>query len=128
MKIAIYTKDFSNGSSAKQLDLCKNYILSRYNDKYIDDIFIYKENFIDENSARPEYEQLIYDAESRHYNLLLCYNLRCIFKNVIDFSTTYKLLKENDIDFISVSEQFDTTSSSGRLMASIADAFAELEA
>lgn len=128
MKIAIYTKGFSNERNANQLELCKNYISTRYNNKYIDDIYIYKESFIDENSDRPEYNRLIFDAESKKYDLLVFYNLKCIFKNVLDFSSTYKLLKENGIDFISISEQFDTTSSSGRLMASIADAFAELEA
>ncbi|MCE5220999.1 MAG: recombinase family protein, partial [Clostridium sp.] len=75
----------------------------------------------------PQFQQLLKDAKSKKFNALICYRLDRISRNVADFSTTLELLQSNNIDFISIKEQFDTSTPMGRAMVYISSVFAQLE-
>ncbi|MFQ9545569.1 MAG: recombinase family protein [Clostridium sp.] len=109
-----------------QIEMCKEY--ARTHLENITDFFIYEdEGFSGGNTNRPEFQKLINDAKNNKFNILICYRLDRISRNVADFSGTLETLQRHNIDFISIKEQFDTTTPMGRAMIYIASVFAQLE-
>lgn len=132
MKAAIYSrksKFTAKGESIEnQVQMCKNYVQNQLKDKNITEFLIYEdEGFSGGNTNRPEFQKLIKDAKLKKFDFVICYKLDRISRNVSDFSNTLELLQKYDINFISISEQFDTTSPMGRAMIYIASVFAQLE-
>lgn len=106
--------------------MCKEYLNRNYSN--IEDIKIYEdEGFSGGNVNRPEFKKLITDAKKNKFDVLICYRLDRISRNVADFSNTIEDLQRHNIDFISIKEQFDTSSPMGRAMMNIAAVFAQLE-
>lgn len=130
MKAAIYSrKSLFTGkgdSIENQIELCKNYL-----EKYYPDITEFKvyedEGFSGGNINRPKFQQLIKDIKNKEINVLICYRLDRISRSVADFSSTYNMLEENNVAFISVREQFDTSTPMGKAMLYISSVFAQLE-
>lgn len=85
------------------------------------------EGFSGGNTNRPKFKELIKDAKSKKFSLLICYRLDRISRNVADFSSTLEILQKHDINFISIKENFDTSSAIGRAMVYISSVFAQLE-
>lgn len=132
MKAAIYSrksKFTGKGESIEnQIQLCKEYAKTQLRDKNITDFLIYEdEGFSGGNTNRPEFQRLLEDAKAKKFDVLICYRLDRISRNVADFSTTLEVLQKYDIDFVSIREQFDTSSPMGRAMIYIASVFAQLE-
>ncbi|MEG2474433.1 MAG: recombinase family protein, partial [Cellulosilyticaceae bacterium] len=116
-------------SITNQIETCKDYI-SRWSNINTSDIefIIYKdEGFSGGNTDRPEFQRLLSDARKGKFNMLVCYRLDRVSRNIADFSNTYELLQEHNIEFVSVKEQFDTSTPIGRAMLNIAMVFAQLE-
>lgn len=129
MKIAIYSrksKFTGKGDSIKnQIDLCKEYCTTRFENT---SIVIYEdEGFSGGNINRPQFQLMLKDAKQHKFECVICYRLDRISRNVADFSSTLEELNENGIAFISISEQFDTSTPMGRAMMYIASVFAQLE-
>lgn len=115
-------------SLENQFQLCKDYSKRYLKDKNITNFLIYEdEGYSGSNTNRPAFKKLIEDAKNKKFHILICYRLDRISRNVADFSSTLKILQENNIDFISIKEQFDTTSPIGRAMIYISSVFAQLE-
>lgn len=131
MKVAIYSrksKFTGKGDSIEnQIELCREYIRGHF-DANPEDILVYEdEGFSGGNTDRPQYQQMLYDAAGRKFDLLLCYRLDRISRNISDFSSLIDMLQEYGIGFVSIREQFDTTTPMGRAMMYIASVFAQLE-
>lgn len=131
MKIAIYSrKSIFTGkgdSIENQIELCKEYCDRNYPSEKIEYMIYEDEGFSGGNTNRPEFQQLLKDAKSKKFDSLICYRLDRISRNVADFSVTLELLQENNIDFISINEKFDTSTPMGRAMVYISSVFAQLE-
>jgi site-specific DNA recombinase len=133
MKIAIYarkSKTSDKGESIdNQIDSCKDYITrwSSLDSKEVEFIIYKDEGFSGSNIDRPQFKTLLKDAKKGLFNMLICYRLDRVSRNIADFSNTYELLQENNIEFVSVKEQFDTSTPIGRAMLNIAMVFAQLE-
>jgi DNA invertase Pin-like site-specific DNA recombinase len=131
MKIAIYSRKSvfsSKGESIEnQIQLCREYCEKNYPDEKIDYIIYEDEGFSGGNTNRPQFQKLLEHAKLKKFNALICYRLDRISRNVADFSTTLELLQSNNIDFISIKEQFDTSTPMGRAMVYISSVFAQLE-
>lgn len=128
MKAAIYSrksKFTGKGESVEnQIELCKTY---GKNNGY-NDFFIYEdEGFSGGNINRPEFKSMMKDARSKKFDAIICYRLDRISRNVSDFSALIDELKSLCIDFISIREQFDTSSPMGTAMMFISSVFAQLE-
>lgn len=129
-KVAIYSrksKFTGKGESVEnQIEMCKEYLEKNFN--HIFDVKIYEdEGFSGKNTERPQFKKMINDAQKNRFNILICYRLDRISRNVADFSNTIELLQKHNIDFISIREQFDTSTPMGRAMMNIAAVFAQLE-
>ncbi|KZL93519.1 recombinase family protein [Clostridium magnum] len=127
--IAIYSrksKFTGKGDSIEnQIEMCKEYILKKIGNV---EFLIYEdEGFGGATIERPQFKKLIRDIKSKKISALVCYRLDRISRTVADFSSTLAILQENDCDFISIKEEFDTTSPMGRAMIYIASVFAQLE-
>ena len=130
MKAAIYSrKSLFTGkgdSIENQIELCKNYLEKYYPD--INEFKVYEdEGFSGGNTNRPKFQQLLKDIKNKEINVLICYRLDRISRSVADFSSTYNMLEENNVAFISVREQFDTSTPMGKAMLYISSVFAQLE-
>lgn len=128
MKAAIYSRKskFSEkGESVEnQINLCREYGKSLG----IDDFIVYEdEGFSGGNTDRPQFQKMIKDASKKKFSYLICYRLDRISRNVSDFTQTIENLKKHNIEFISIREQFDTSTPMGRAMMNIAAVFAQLE-
>lgn len=128
--IAIYSrksKFTGKGDSIEnQVEMCKNYIIQKLG-KNINFLIYEDEGFSGSTLNRPQFKKLMKDIESKKIEILVCYRLDRISRNVADFSSTLELLQENNCSFISIREEFDTTSPMGRAMIYIASVFAQLE-
>lgn len=129
MKIAaIYSRKSvytGKGDSVEnQVNMCKDY-LQKLN---ISEFIVYEdEGFSGKNSDRPEFQRMLKDAKAKKFEVLICYRLDRVSRNVADFASLVQKLESYGISFISCSEQFDTTNPMGRAMMYIASVFAQLE-
>jgi Site-specific recombinases, DNA invertase Pin homologs len=128
MKAAIYSRKskFTGKGDCieNQVQLCKEYG-GRLN---IAEFLIYEdEGFSGGNLDRPEFQRLLKDAQDKRFDVLICYRLDRISRNIGDFSNLINELENLKINFISIREQFDTSTPLGRAMMYIASVFAQLE-
>ncbi|QAA33912.1 recombinase family protein [Clostridium manihotivorum] len=111
-------------SIENQIELCRQY----GNAIGITDFLVYEdEGFSGGNINRPQFQKLLQDARKKRFSYLICYRLDRISRNVADFSNTLELLQNNKIEFVSIREQFDTSTPMGRAMVYISSVFAQLE-
>lgn len=130
MKIAIYSrksKFTGKGDSVEnQVQMCEEYIKSHFQN--VKDVYIYEdEGFSGGNADRPKFQEMLRDARNKKFNILICYRLDRVSRNIADFSTLIEDLQQYDISFVSIREQFDTSTPMGRAMMYIASVFAQLE-
>lgn len=131
MKIAIYSRKSKytgkGDSIGNQVQMCKDYIACHFpNEEH--EFFEYEdEGFTGAVIDRPQFKNLMKDIETKKFDALICYRLDRISRTVDDFSSTLNLIQSYGTDFISIKEQFDTTTSMGRAMIYIASVFAQLE-
>ncbi|MTI71432.1 MAG: recombinase family protein [Firmicutes bacterium] len=127
--IAIYarkSKFTGKGESTEnQIKLCKDYA---YNHFKVSEIMIYEdEGYSGGNIERPKFKEMIQASDKRKFEVLICYRLDRISRNIADFTSLIETLQENNIDFVSIKEQFDTSTPMGRAMMYISSVFAQLE-
>lgn len=113
-------------SIENQIEMCKDYYLRHYGSD-VDFIIYEDEGFSGGNTKRPKFQEMLSDIKLKKFDTLICYRLDRISRNVADFSSTLELLQDNNIDFISIKEQFDTSTPMGRAMVYISSVFAQLE-
>ncbi|OOM73515.1 DNA-invertase hin [Clostridium puniceum] len=128
MKAAIYSrksKFTEKGESIEnQIHMCIQYAKNIG----IDDYEIYEdEGFSGGNTNRPKFQKLMKDIKTKRFTHLICYRLDRISRNVADFAGTIEILNKYDTAFISIREQFDTSSAMGRAMMNVSATFAQLE-
>lgn len=129
-RVAIYSrksKFTGKGDSIEnQIEMCKEYITNTIG-KDIEFTIYEDEGFSGGNLDRPRFKKLMAAIKSKKFDILVCYRLDRISRNVADFSSTLEVLQANNCSFISIKEQFDTSSPMGRAMIYIASVFAQLE-
>ncbi|WP_432665273.1 recombinase family protein [Wukongibacter baidiensis] len=129
MKAAIYSrksKFTGKGESIQnQIEICKDYANTHFD---IEEFIIYEdEGFSGGNIDRPEYQRMINAAKKKEFDILICYRLDRISRNISNFSDIIEILQDKGIAFVSVREKFDTSTPMGRAMMYIASVFAQLE-
>nr|DAU57687.1 MAG TPA: integrase [Caudoviricetes sp.] len=79
------------------------------------------------NTKRPAYERMMQKVRSGLVSHVLVYKIDRISRNLVDFSLMYDDFKYNRVTFVSLNEQFDTSSAIGEAVLKIILVFAELE-
>ena len=89
---------------------------------------IYRDSgYSGKNTQRPAFTQLMADVRAGKIKRVFCYRLDRISRSVLDFSLLWQTFDANHVDFVSVTESFDTNSPMGRAMIMIIITFAQLE-
>lgn len=112
-----------------QIELALEYIKLHYPESEYDvSIQIFEdEGFSGKNVYRPRFKEMLEQILENSINVLICYRLDRISRNIADFASLINELSEHNVDFISIKEQFDTRTPMGRAMMYIASVFAQLE-
>jgi len=131
-QIAIYSrksKFTGKGESIdNQIELCKQYIRTHYPNCSDDGILIYEdEGFSGGNIERPNFKKMMADAKLKKFSAVVCYRLDRISRNIGDFAKLIEELENLNVSFVSIKEQFDTSSPMGRAMMYISSVFSQLE-
>lgn len=125
MKSAIYARqsiDKPDSLSIEgQIDLCRR-------ECTFDDVEIFRDaGYSGKNTHRPDFERLMAAVEAGEIGQLVCYRLDRISRNIVDFGRIWETLSAHKVEFSSVSERFDTSTSIGRAMVYIIMIFAQME-
>ncbi|MDH4467991.1 MAG: recombinase family protein [Bacteriovoracaceae bacterium] len=79
-------------------------------DTYIDDGYSAK------NTNRPAYQRMMKDVVSGKINLILVTDISRLSRNISDFCLLLKQLESTKAKFLSIKEQFDTSTPAGEMM------------
>lgn len=79
------------------------------------------------NTERPDFKRLLKDIQADKISHLYVYRLDRFSRSVADFGRLWEILRAHNVEFISVSENFDTSTPMGRAMLHIIMVFAQLE-
>ena len=127
--IAIYVRqsvDRKDSISIKtQIETCKNKILSSNTEK----IEVFSDKGFSGKSAanRPEFQRMMSEVRSKNISKIIVYKLDRISRSLIDFITMREEFQKYNVELISCAEDFDTSTSTGKLMLNMLMMFAEME-
>lgn len=78
-------------------------------------------------TGRPAMQQLVVDVEKDEFDAVLVWKISRLSRNMLDTLTVLDKFEENNVKFISYSENFDTGSPIGRLVVQLMASIAEME-
>lgn len=135
IRCAIYTRKSSEegleqsfNSLAAQREACRAFILSQKHEgwKVLKDI--YDDGGISGGTMdRPALKQLLSDIQGGKVNTVVVYKVDRLTRSLTDFSKIIEIFDSNSVSFVSVTQQFNTTSSMGRLTLNVLLSFAQFE-
>jgi site-specific DNA recombinase len=76
---------------------------------------------------RPALRQLLQDVEAKKVNVIVVYKVDRLTRSLADFAKIVEALDRQGVSFVSVTQQFNTTSSMGRLTLNVLLSFAQFE-
>ena len=79
------------------------------------------------NMERPGLRRLMSDAEAGRIDCIVVYKVDRLSRSLLDFARIMEVLDRHGVSFVSVTQQFNTTSSMGRLTLHILLSFAQFE-
>jgi site-specific DNA recombinase len=79
------------------------------------------------NLDRPALQQLLADIDARRVDCILVYKVDRLSRSLLDFARLVDRFDQRSVSFVSVTQQFNTTSSLGRLTLNILLSFAQFE-
>lgn len=79
------------------------------------------------NLERPALQRLLADIEKGKVDAIIVYKVDRISRSLIDFSKIMDVLERHRVAFVSVTQQFNTSTSMGRLMLNVLLSFAQFE-
>lgn len=79
------------------------------------------------NIERPDFQRLLQDIRLGLIKRVIVYKLDRISRSIVDFAKLMELFKQYDVEFVSCTEKFDTSTPMGRAMLNICIVFAQLE-
>lgn len=79
------------------------------------------------NTRRPGLQQLMKDCEDGLVDIIVVYKIDRLSRSICDFSELIKKFDEYGVQFVSVTQEINTASSSGRMMLNILMTFAQYE-
>jgi site-specific DNA recombinase len=79
------------------------------------------------NMDRPALKRLLADIEGGKIDCIVVYKVDRLSRSLIDFAKIMEILERNKVSFVSVTQQFNTSTSMGRLMLNVLLSFAQFE-
>ena len=79
------------------------------------------------DTKRPALQQLLKDCEAGLVDIVVVYKIDRLSRSIFDFSELAKFFDEHGIQFVAVTQEINTATSSGRMMLNILMTFAQYE-
>lgn len=79
------------------------------------------------NTDRPQFKQMMEEVRAGKIKRVICYKLDRISRSILDFANMMEEFRAHDVEFVSCTEKFDTSTPMGRAMLNICIVFAQLE-
>mgnify|MGYP000537556735 CR=1 FL=1 len=79
------------------------------------------------NTDRPKFQELVRDIKRGLIAKVVVYKLDRISRSILDFANMMELFQQYNVEFVSSTEKFDTSTPMGRAMLNICIVFAQLE-
>jgi site-specific DNA recombinase len=79
------------------------------------------------NVERPALQRLLNDIAARRVRIVVVYKVDRLTRSLADFAKLVELFDAHGVSFVSVTQQFNTTSSMGRLTLNVLLSFAQFE-
>ncbi|WP_419902769.1 recombinase family protein [Kiloniella sp.] len=134
-RCAIYTRksteeglDMEFNSLDAQREACESYIASQKHEGWFQLPDYYDDGgFTGGNMDRPALKRLMNDIKSGLIDTVVVYKVDRLSRSLADFAKLIDLFDEHKVSFVSVTQQFNTTTSMGRLTLNILLSFAQFE-
>jgi site-specific DNA recombinase len=134
-RCAIYTRKSSEegleqefNSLAAQREACEAFIRSQRNEGWVLAKTRYDDGgFSGGNLERPSLQHLIVDVRAGRIDIVVVYKVDRLTRSLADFARLVELFDVEAVSFVSVTQQFNTTSSMGRLTLNVLLSFAQFE-
>lgn len=135
LRCAIYTRKSSEegldqqfNSLDAQREACEAYIQSQKHEGWI----ALKEKYDDGgfsggNMQRPALTKLIDVIKQKLIDIIVVYKVDRLSRSLADFAKLVELFDEHEVSFVSVTQQFNTSTSMGRLTLNVLLSFAQFE-
>jgi site-specific DNA recombinase len=79
------------------------------------------------STDRPALQQLLADVKARKVDVIVVYKVDRLTRSLADFAKLVELFDGHGVSFVSVTQQFNTTTSMGRLTLNVLLSFAQFE-
>ena len=134
-RCAVYTRkstdeglDQEYNSIDAQRDAGHAYIASQRHEGWIPVADDYDDPaFSGGNMERPALKRLLADIEAGKVDIVVVYKIDRLTRSLTDFSRMVEVFERQGVSFVSVTQQFNTTTSMGRLMLNVLLSFAQFE-
>jgi site-specific DNA recombinase len=135
IRCAVYTRksteeglDQDYNSIDAQRDAGHAYIASQRAEGWIAVVDDYDDPaFSGGNMERPALKRLMADIEAGLIDVVVIYKIDRLTRSLADFSKMVEVFERQGVSFVSVTQQFNTTTSMGRLMLNVLLSFAQFE-
>ncbi|XZE35686.1 recombinase family protein [Pirellulaceae bacterium SH501] len=135
IRCAIYTRksteerlDLEFNSLDAQRDAAQAYIASQKSEGWVCLPKRYDDGgFSGGNLDRPAYNELMKDIEAGEIDCVVVYKVDRLSRSLFDFAHSMRVFEACGVSFVSVTQQFNTTNSMGRLTLNILLSFAQFE-
>lgn len=128
MIIAIYCRQSIDKKDSISLETQEEACRCKVNKNKQDDIHVYSDRgYSGKNTNRPGFQEMMTDIRAGKVSTVIVYKLDRMSRSVLDFELTYRELKSHNVDFISATESFDTSSITGEATLRVILTFAQLE-
>jgi|CXWL01.1.fsa_nt_gi DNA invertase Pin-like site-specific DNA recombinase len=132
---AIYTrKSTSEGleqeftSLDNQRESAESYITSQKHEGWVALPDRYDDGgFTGANIERPALQKLLNDIKEGKINCVVVYKVDRLSRSLLDFSQLLEFFDKNNVTFVSITQQFNTNTSMGRLTLNVLLSFAQFE-
>jgi DNA invertase Pin-like site-specific DNA recombinase len=132
---AIYTRKSSEegleqefNSLAAQREACEAFIRSQQHEGWVLAKTRYDDGgYSGGNVERPALQDLIADIKAGRIDIVVVYKVDRLTRSLVDFARLVELFDAEGVSFVSVTQQFNTTSSMGRLTLNVLLSFAQFE-
>src|SRR5437762_7797598 len=134
-RCAIYTRKSSEegleqefNSLQAQGEACEAYIRSQRHEGWVLARTRYDDGgFSGGNMERPALQQLLADIQGGRIDIIVVYKVDRLTRSLADFARLVEIFDAQGVSFVSVTQQFNTTSSMGRLTLNVLLSFAQFE-
>src|SRR5207237_8482047 len=134
-RCAIYTRKSSEegleqefNSLQAQSEACEAYIRSQRHEGWVLARTRYDDGgFSGGNMERPALQQLLADIQGGRIDIIVVYKVDRLTRSLADFARLVEIFDPQGVSFVSVTQQFNTTSSMGRLTLNVLLSFAQFE-